>query len=382
HAIAWALSRSSHVSEVYVAPGNGGTQLEYKCENVPIAASDLEGLAKFGEEKGLDLTVVGPEAPLAAGIVDLFHKKGLRILGPLKAAALLESSKAYAKLFMERHNIPTPPFGIFQEARGALDFAKALGFPVVIKADGLAAGKGVIICEDQKKAEETIEGMLSGRLFGEAGKRIVVEEFLTGIEASFMVITDGSSSIPLPTSQDHKALEDGDRGPNTGGMGAYSPAKFITEELAKEIMETIITPTIRGMAEDGVPYRGFLYAGLMIQKGRPYVLEFNCRLGDPEAQPILLRLNSDFYQLCSAAIDGGLRGMEPQWDSRHALGVVMATKGYPFDYPKGMEIKGLGGAEEEYIKIFHSGTKLKDGKLFTDGGRVLCVTALGEALKE
>jgi phosphoribosylamine--glycine ligase len=381
HAIAWALARSMKVEKVYVAPGNGGTEIEHKCTNVPIKAEAVERLAEFFISEGLDFAVVGPEGPLAAGIVDYFMERGLLCLGPTKKAAMLESSKAFAKEFMARHGIPTARFQVFESAHHAMEFAKDLSFPVVIKADGLAGGKGVIIAKDEREARDTIEGMLDGRLFGEAGKRVVVEEYLQGQEASFIVITDGKEVIPLATSQDHKALEDGDKGPNTGGMGAYSPTKLITPQLFQEIQDKIIWPTIKGMEEEGAPYKGFLYAGLMIADGRPYVLEFNCRLGDPEAQPILLRFSSDFSELCLRAIKGELKGLEVQWDERHALGVVMASKGYPFKYQKGYEIKGLG-EDPDYVKVFHAGTRREGNRILTDGGRVLCVTALGRDLWE
>lgn len=382
HAMAWALARSSEVQKVYVAPGNGGTQLEEGCENVPIKATELERLAHFAKENHVMLTVVGPEAPLAEGIVDLFESMGLRCLGPKKGAARLEYSKAFAKEFMERHRIPTARYGIFEKEKEAMDFVRSMGLPVVVKADGLAGGKGVVICEEEAQARATIEGMLSGKAFGEAGKRIVIEEYLKGVEASFIVITDGQTALPLATSQDHKALYEGDKGPNTGGMGAYSPTKFITERLSKEIMETIIIPTIEGIAHEGFVYKGFLYAGLMIREGRPYVLEFNCRLGDPETQPILMRLQTDFFKVCNSAFEGGLRGIELQWDKRHALCVVMAMEGYPFEYPKGREIKGLEKKAPEYIKVFHAGTRIEGDKVLTDGGRILSVTALGEDLRE
>jgi len=381
HAIAWALAKSEAVKKVYVAPGNGGTETEQKCTNVPIKADAIERLAEFFVAEDLSFAVVGPENPLALGIVDYFEQKGLLCLGPTKKAALLESSKAFAKEFMARHKIPTARFKAFESVEGALEFAKHLGFPVVIKADGLAAGKGVIIAQDLREAKDAIEAMLNKGLFGDAGRRIVVEEYLVGQEASFIVVTDGKEIIPLATSQDHKALEDGDKGPNTGGMGAYSPTKIITPDLFEEIMNRIILPTIRGMEEEGTPYKGFLYAGLMIVDKRPYVLEFNCRLGDPEAQPILMRLSSDFGELCYRGIKGELRGFELKWDQRHALGVVMASKGYPFEYQKGYEIKGLG-EEPEYIKVFHAGTRKESNRILTDGGRVLCVTALGKDLKE
>lgn len=380
HAMAWALARSPEVEKVYVAPGNGGTQLEERCENVPIKASELVKLAEFAHEKRIDLTVIGPEAPLAEGVVDIFHERGLRCLGPFKKAALLESSKAYAKQFMKQQGIPTAHFKIFEEEHGAIEFARHLGFPVVVKADGLAAGKGVVICKNESETKQIIRDMLSGKAFGEAGKRIVIEEYLEGTEASFIVITDGKTGLPLATSQDHKALLDGDKGPNTGGMGAYSPTPFVTATLSQEIMDAIILPTIEGLKAQGVRYAGFLYAGLMIHNGRPFVLEFNCRLGDPETQPILMRLKTDFFEICNAAFEGTLMDVNMEWDPRYSLGVVMAMEGYPFDYPKGKEIRGLERQDEDWIKIFHAGTRVEDKRILTDGGRVLCVTALGESL--
>ncbi len=382
HAIAWKLSSSLNVERVFVAPGNAGTATENKCTNIPIDAGNMERLAQFAKEEGVHLTVVGPEAPLAEGIVDYFNEIGLKCLGPTKAAARLESSKAFAKEFMEKNDIPTARFRTFEALEPAVAFTRELGFPVVIKADGLAAGKGVIIANNEDEARITLEEMLSGKAFGEAGKKVVVEEFLKGEEASFIVLTNGSEIISFPTSQDHKTRDEGDVGPNTGGMGAYSPAPVVTEKVFKEVLQCIIMPTVLKMGEQGNPYVGFLYAGLMIKDERPYVLEFNCRLGDPEAQPILMRLGSDLLELCLWALGDEVSLPEPNWDQRAALGVVMASQGYPFSYKKGDVIYGLEGPDPEGVKVFHAGTAIKNGQIVTNGGRVLCVTALGDTIAQ
>jgi phosphoribosylamine--glycine ligase len=383
HALAWKVAQSDQVEKVFVAPGNAGTALEPKTENIPIKADNLDELVSLAKEKKIDLTMIGPEAPLVDGIVDIFVKAGLKCFGPSRYAAQLEGSKAFANDFMARHHIPTGAYKAFTDLDQAKAYLSAQKMPVVVKADGLAAGKGVIICQTQEEALEHLEGMLSGRSFGEAGQRVVIEEFLTGEEASFIVMVDGKNILPLATSQDHKAVYDGDSGPNTGGMGAYSPAPVITPQIYDRVMKGVIEPTVQGMAAEGHPYLGFLYAGLMIdQDGTPNVLEFNCRFGDPETQPILLRLKSDFIELVMAAMDQRLDQVEAQWDERASLGVVMAAGGYPTSYKKGHSIKGLSDMEEEGIKIFHAGTTLQDDQVLTSGGRVLCVTALGSTVKE
>ncbi len=383
HALAWKAARSPRVERVYVAPGNAGTAREPGVENVAIAADDIAALRDFARAQGVALTIVGPEAPLVAGIVDAFQAEGLACFGPTRAAARLEGSKSFAKDFLSRHGIPTAAYASFHDLSEALEYIRERGAPLVVKADGLAAGKGVIIARTLAEAEAAARDMLAGNAFGDAGHRIVVEEFLEGEEASFIVMADGRHVLPMATSQDHKARDEGDRGPNTGGMGAYSPAPVITPELHRRIMTEIIEPTIRGMTADGHPYTGFLYAGLMITAdGQPRVLEFNCRFGDPETQPILMRLRSDLVDLCQAALAGRLHEMTARWDTRYALGVVLAAGGYPGGYRKGDVIEGLDEAEEEEIKIFHAGTALKDGQIVTAGGRVLCVCALGEHVRE
>ena len=379
HAIAWRLAHSPRVQKVFVAPGNGGTAREAGLENVAI--SGIEALAEFARAENIHLTVVGPEAPLADGIVDLFRSKGLRIFGPTRACARLESSKQFAKEFMNRHRIPTAAFAAFDEARAAHDYVEAQGAPIVVKADGLAAGKGVVVATTADEAHRAIEQILIERTMGTAGDRVVIEEFLEGEEASFIVLADGEHVLPLATSQDHKRLKDGDEGPNTGGMGAYSPAPVVTPELHARVIREVIRPVLAGMAEEGHPYSGFLYAGLMIDgSGNPRVLEFNCRLGDPETQPILLRLKSDLFELIEHAVDGRLDRATAEWDRRPALGVVLAAAGYPDAPKKGDIITGLPKAAEEY-RVFHAGTALKDGSIVTSGGRVLCVTALGDNIK-
>jgi phosphoribosylamine--glycine ligase len=379
HALAWKLAAGPRVQKVFVAPGNGGTAREPGVENVPI--TDLAALADFAAREQIHLTVVGPEAPLAAGVVDLFRSRGLRIFGPTRAAAQLESSKEFAKRFLVRHGIPTGAYESFSDAAAAHRYVDARGAPIVVKADGLAAGKGVVVAATKDEAHAAIDAMLVENRMGEAGARVVVEEFLAGEEASFIVMCDGEHVLTLATSQDHKRLMDGDRGPNTGGMGAYSPAPVVTPALHARVVREIVTPTIRGMAKDGIPYSGFLYAGRMIDAaGNPKVLEFNCRLGDPETQPILVRLKSDLFELLDRAVDGKLDTVDAQWDRRAALGVVIAAANYPDTPRKGDEITGLPAPAED-CRVFHAGTELRDGKLVTSGGRVLCVTALGDSVR-
>ncbi len=383
HALAWKAAQSPQVARVYVAPGNAGTARETGVENVAIGADDITALRDFAAEKRVDLTIVGPEAPLVAGIVDTFREAGLPCFGPDSAAAQLEGSKAFSKDFLARHGIPTAAYATFHDLDQALAYIHAQGAPLVIKADGLAAGKGVIIAHSVAEAAAAARDMLAGNAFGDAGHRIVVEEFLEGEEASFIVMADGEHILPMATSQDHKARDEGDRGPNTGGMGAYSPAPVVTPALHRRIMAEVIEPTVRGMAADGHPYTGFLYAGIMITPaGEPKVLEFNCRFGDPETQPIMMRLRSDLVALCQAALAGRLHEAEARWDERYALGVVLAAGGYPGSYRKGDIIQGLEQVEEEGVKVFHAGTALKDGQVVTAGGRVLCVCALGGSVRE
>ena len=379
HAIAWKLARSPRVHKVFVAPGNGGTAREEGVENVAITG--LEPLADFAAREGAQLTVVGPEAPLAAGVVDLFRTRGLKVFGPTRAAAQLESSKAFAKSFLFRHRIPTAGYQTFAEPRAAHGYVDAKGAPIVVKADGLAGGKGVVVAMTKDEAHAAIDAMLVGRSMGDAGNRLVIEDYLDGEEASFIVLVDGTTSLALATTQDHKRLCDDDEGPNTGGMGAYSPAPVVTPAVHARVVREIIDPTVRGMAQDGIPYSGFLYAGLMIDReGTPRVLEFNCRLGDPETQPILLRLKSDLVELVEHALAGRLDRIEAQWDRRAALGVVLAAANYPGTPRKGDVITGIPPAAED-CHVFHAGTELRDGSLVTSGGRVLCVTALGDSIK-
>lgn len=379
HALAWKIAQNKEVSRVYVAPGNAGTALNPDMMNVPI--SSVQDLLEFAQKEQIHLTIVGPEAPLSQGVVDAFRAAGLKIFGPTKAAAQLESSKDFAKAFMVRHNIPTAAYATFTDTKLAHDYVNQQGAPIVIKADGLAAGKGVVVAMSNDEAHAAIDAMLSDNKLGSAGARVVIEEFLAGEEASFIVMVDGKNILPLATSQDHKRLLDGDQGPNTGGMGAYSPAPVVTPEIHGKVMREIIRPTIEGMAKDGIPYTGFLYAGLMISpNGSVKTLEFNCRMGDPETQPIMLRLKSDFVALAEHAINGTLDKIEAEWDRRTALGVVMASANYP-DAPRlGDEITGLP-KELTDAQVFHAGTQLKDSKVVTSGGRVLCVTALGETVK-
>lgn len=381
HALAWKTAQSERVDIVYVAPGNAGTALEPKLENVAIGAEDIDGLLAFAKDKQIDLTIVGPEAPLVAGVVDTFSDAGLACFGPSAGAAQLEGSKAFTKDFLARHDIPTAAYGNFTDAEEAKAYVSAQGAPIVIKADGLAAGKGVVLADTVAEAHAAIDDMLEGNRFGDAGSRVVVEEFLYGEEASFIVMVDGENVLPLATSQDHKARDNGDQGPNTGGMGAYSPAPVVTQDIHDRIMEQVIYPTVKGMAAEGNRYVGFLYAGAMISpEGEPKVLEYNCRFGDPETQPIMMRLQSDLTLLCEAALAGKLDSTTAEWDSRAALGVVMAAGGYPESYAKGTPISGLDHVTG--AKVFHAGTADSEGAVVTNGGRVLCVTALGETVKE
>jgi len=379
HALAWKAAQSPYVDQVYVAPGNAGTAREDCVENVPLAADNIDGLLAFARSEQIALTIVGPEAPLVAGIVDTFEAEGFACFGPRQAAARLEGSKAFAKDFLFRHGIPTGSYQSFTELEPALEYVRGHAMPVVIKADGLASGKGVVIAQDAGEAEAAVREMLAGNKFGDAGHRVVVEEFLYGEEASFIVIADGEQCVQLASSQDHKARDEGDSGPNTGGMGAYSPAPVVTGDVHTRILDEVIRPTLQGLAADGIHYRGFLYAGLMIlTDGTPRVLEFNCRFGDPETQPVLMRLQSDLVALCQAACDNRLPKEELQWDPRPALAVVLAAAGYPGDVSKGDVISGLDSDFGDDVKVFHAGTEEKDGTVVTAGGRVLCVTALGE----
>ncbi|PPD17759.1 MAG: phosphoribosylamine--glycine ligase [Methylotenera sp.] len=379
HALAWKIAQNKQVSRVYVAPGNAGTALNPDMVNVPI--SSVADLLAFAQKEQINLAVVGPEAPLSQGVVDTFRANGLKIFGPTKAAAQLESSKDFAKAFMIRHSIPTAAYATFTDAKLAHDYVQAQGSPIVIKADGLAAGKGVVVAMNDGEAHAAIDAMLSDNKLGEAGARVVIEEFLAGEEASFIVMVDGKNILPLATSQDHKRLLDKDLGPNTGGMGAYSPAPVVTPEIHAKVMREIIRPTVEGMAKDGIPYTGFLYAGLMISPdGTVKTLEFNCRMGDPETQPIMLRLKSDFVALAEHAVNGTLDIAETEWDRRTALGVVMASHNYPETPRLHDEITGLPKLNDD-AHVFHAGTQLVDGRVLTSGGRVLCVTALGETVK-
>lgn len=379
HALAWKIAQSERIQMVYVAPGNGGTALDPRLQNVQI--TDLNALVEFAKQEHIALTVVGPETPLAAGIVNLFHEHGLKIFGPTREAAQLESSKDFAKAFMKRHGIPTAEYQTFSDARPAHEYIDERGAPIVIKADGLAAGKGVVVAMTLAEAHDAIDMMLSDNRFGDAGARVVVEEFLAGEEASFIVMVDGKNILPLATSQDHKRLLDDDAGPNTGGMGAYSPAPIVTPELHARVMREIIIPTVHGMAKDGCHFTGFLYAGLMIDdKGNAKTLEFNCRMGDPETQPIMARLKTDLLSVFEHAVNGTLDAIDLEWDRRTALGVVMAAAGYPDNPRKGDQITGIPAETPECV-TFHAGTTLHDGKLSTSGGRVLCVVGLGDSVK-
>lgn len=383
HALAWKVAQSEKISRVFVAPGNAGTARESKCENVAIEATDIAGLLRFAQQQKIDLTIVGPEAPLVLGVVDEFRKAGLRCFGPTKGAAQLEGSKAFTKDFLARHKISTAAYGNFTDVAAATEYIRQHGAPIVVKADGLAAGKGVILAQTIDEAIAAVQDMLAGNKFGDAGHRVVVEEFLHGEEASFICMVDGTHILALATSQDHKARDDGDHGPNTGGMGAYSPAPVVTPEIHARIMREVMEPTVRGMAAEGHPYTGFLYAGVMIDAlGAPKVLEFNCRFGDPETQPIMMRLNSDLTEMCDAALDGRLDQVTVQWDPRAALGVVLAAGGYPDQYHKGDVIQGLPAHADGDTKVFHAGTALKGLDVVTHGGRVLCVVGLGDTVMQ
>ncbi|MGG5219168.1 MULTISPECIES: phosphoribosylamine--glycine ligase [Rahnella] len=382
HALAWKASQSPLADKVFVAPGNAGTALEPLLENVDIAATDIAGLLAFAKSHDIGLTIVGPEAPLVIGVVDAFRAAGLKIFGPTQEAAQLEGSKAFTKDFLARHNIPSADYQNFTEIEAALAYLRSKGAPIVIKADGLAAGKGVIVAMTLKEAEDAVHDMLAGNAFGDAGHRIVIEEFLDGEEASFIVMVDGTNVLPMATSQDHKRVGDGDSGPNTGGMGAYSPAPVVTDEIHQRVMDQVIWPTVRGMAAENNTYTGFLYAGLMISAdGQPKVIEFNCRFGDPETQPIMLRLRSDLVDLCLAGAEGRLGDKTSEWDPRPSLGVVLAAGGYPADYKTGDVIHGLPLEEVPDGKVFQAGTRLQDERVVTNGGRVLCVTALGKTVE-
>jgi phosphoribosylamine--glycine ligase len=383
HALGWKMAQSPIVEEVFVAPGNAGTALDPRLTNVALDVLDIEGLASFAESSGIGLTIIGPEAPLVAGVVDQFNKRGLKCLGPTRAGAQLEGSKAFSKDFLARHDIPTAAYANFTDLAEAEAYIRKVGAPIVVKADGLAAGKGVILAETEEAALEAVQDMLAGNRFGDAGSCVVIEEFLTGEEASFIALVDGEDVVPFATSQDHKAACDGDTGPNTGGMGAYSPAPVVTPDIHKRIMDEVIMPTVRGLTSEDIHYRGFLYAGIMVAPdGTPRVLEFNCRFGDPETQPIMMRLKTDFAELCLAACEGRLDGMQAESDPRAALGVVMAAGGYPGEYAKGKVITGLPQDQDDAM-VFHAGTRLDDAQqVLTNGGRVLCATALGRSVSE
>ncbi|MFO6423073.1 phosphoribosylamine--glycine ligase [Motilimonas sp. KMU-193] len=383
HALAWKAAQNANVETVFVAPGNAGSALEAKVENVAIGVEDIDALVKFAQDKQVELTIVGPEAPLVIGVVDAFRAAGLKCFGPTKGAAQLEGSKAFTKDFLARQDIPTAWYQNFTEIEPAVAYIKEKGAPIVVKADGLAAGKGVIVAMTEQEAIDAVNDMLAGNAFGEAGSRVVIEEFLDGEEASFIVMVDGKNVLAMATSQDHKRVGDGDTGPNTGGMGAYSPAPVVTPEIHDRIMNEVIYPTVNGMAAEGNTYTGFLYAGLMIMAdGTPKVIEFNCRFGDPETQPIMLRLQSDLVELCLAAEAGELDKVTAEFDPRASVGIVLAAGGYPGDYAKGEIISGLPTTQVEGEKIFHAGTSLKDGNTVTNGGRVLCATALGNTVTE
>ncbi|WP_318464778.1 phosphoribosylamine--glycine ligase [Photobacterium leiognathi] len=383
HALGWKVAQNPQVETVFIAPGNAGTALEPKLENVAIGVEDIVGLVEFAQNNQIALTIVGPEAPLVIGVVDAFRAAKLPIFGPTEAAAQLEGSKAFTKDFLARHNIPTAEYQNFTEIEPALAYLKQKGAPIVVKADGLAAGKGVIVAMTEQEAEDAVRDMLAGNAFGEAGHRVVIEEFLDGEEASFIVMVDGKNVLPMATSQDHKRVGNGDTGPNTGGMGAYSPAPVVTQEIHDRVMKEVIYPTVEGMAAEGAPYTGFLYAGLMIMSdGTPKVIEYNCRFGDPETQPIMLRMQSDLVELCLAAIDGKLDTVESKWDPRASIGVVLAAGGYPASYNKGDVISGLPQQEVAGEKVFHAGTTNNQGDIVTNGGRVLCATAMGDSVLE
>ncbi len=383
HALGWKVAQNPNVKTVFIAPGNAGTALEPKLENVNIGVEDIDALVNFAKDNAIELTIVGPEAPLVIGVVDAFQAEGLAIFGPTQSAAQLEGSKAFTKDFLARHKIPTAAYANFTEIEPAIAYVREQGAPIVVKADGLAAGKGVIVAMTLQEAEDAIKDMLAGNAFGEAGSRVVVEEFLDGEEASFIVMVDGENVLPMATSQDHKRVGDKDTGPNTGGMGAYSPAPVVTSEIHDRIMQEVIYPTVRGMAAEGNPYTGFLYAGLMIDKdGTPKVIEYNCRFGDPETQPIMMRMQSDMVELCFAALEKRLDQAESKWDPRASIGIVLAAGGYPAAYDKGDVISGLPQTEVEGEKVFHAGTDNHAGEIVTNGGRVLCATALGNSVSE
>lgn len=383
HALAWKTAQSPQVEKVFVAPGNAGTAREAKLENVAIGVEDINALVNFAKDNHIELTIVGPEVPLVMGVVNAFSAAGLRCFGPTQGAAQLEGSKAFSKDFLARHNIPTAAYGNFTDIDEAVAYIQQHGAPIVVKADGLAAGKGVILAQTEAEAIAAVKDMLAGNAFGDAGHRVVVEEFLQGEEASFIVMADGEHILPMASSQDHKAAHNGDTGPNTGGMGAYSPAPVVTPKIHQRIMAEVIEPTVRGMAAEGHPYTGFLYAGIMVAAdGTPKVLEFNCRFGDPETQPIMMRLKSDLVALCNAALDKQLDKTTTEWDPRPALGVVLAAAGYPGDYPKGDVISGLDIADNADCKVFHAGTADNGSDITTAGGRVLCVTALGDTVAD
>lgn len=384
HALAWKTAQSRRVSEVFVAPGNAGSSLEDGISNVAIEPTDSAALLTFALDKAIDLTIVGPEVPLVAGVTDKFKAAGLAVFGPTAAAAELEASKSFTKDFLQRHHIPTARYQVFTEVAAAVDYIEMLGAPVVVKADGLAAGKGVIVATSVREAMEAVHDMLAGNAFGNAGHKVVIEEFLTGEEASFIAMVDGTNVLPFATSQDHKAAHDGDTGPNTGGMGAYSPAPVVTKAVHEHVMRDIMLPTVVGMANEGRPFTGFLYAGLMIDNGQAKVIEFNVRLGDPETQPLLMRLESDLVDLCLLALDGKLNEAKPNWSNKSAIGVVMAAGGYPGSSENGKVITGLPQPAEadENCKVFHAGTTTDGDQVVTSGGRVLCVTALGESVTD
>ena len=383
HALAWKLAQSDKIDEVIVAPGNAGTAMEPKLRNVSISVEDIEGLLALAQSEKIDLTVVGPEAPLVLGVVDKFIAAGIACFGPSAQAAQLEGSKAFCKDFLAQHQIPTAEYDVFSEVRLAEAYIDKMGAPIVVKADGLAAGKGVIVAQTIDAAKAAVNDMLIDNKFGDAGARVVVEEFLVGEEASFICMVDGENILPLASSQDHKARDNGDLGPNTGGMGAYSPAPVVTQDMHDRIMREVIEPTVAGMSKDGIPYTGFLYAGVMIDKnGVPKVLEYNCRFGDPETQPIMLRLNSDLAELCAAGVEGTLDQVEALWNEQPTVGVVMAAGGYPESYAKGAVISGIEDANSDLVKVFHAGTAEQDNEIVTSGGRVLCVTALGDSVTD
>ena len=383
HALAWKLAQSKEIEEVIVAPGNAGTATEDKLRNVAVSSDDIASLVELAKKENIGLTVVGPENPLVLGVVNAFRDAGLNCFGPTAKAAQLEGSKAFCKDFLARHKIPTAEYKVFSDVKKAHNYIDQMGAPIVIKADGLAAGKGVIIANTESDAKSAVKDMLIANKFGDAGARVVIEEFLVGEEASFICMVDGKNILPLATSQDHKARDNGDRGPNTGGMGAYSPAPVVTQVMHDRIMKEIIEPTVKGMESDGIPYTGFLYAGVMIDAaGTPKVLEYNCRFGDPETQPIMMRLESDFAGLCLAAIHGELDAVDVAWTDESTVGVVMAAGGYPHLYDKGHTINGIEKANNDKVKVFHAGTTLKNGEVVTSGGRVLCVTALGDSVTQ